>query len=983
MASQDAQGAVEHLLDGLTDASPQDRPAQVAWILIYKALIQTIKNLSINYKDLISIDINENKINKLSEEFSDTFDQLEVGISFEFFTHPNRLSLLEDIKPALIIWLKNLGMNEQQACSFHLRIKDNFTLAIHQEWLKTPKTYACIEQAVTSPFINATQVQRERMLYSSWLQEQINERMFNEAFSLKQVYVPLRAYYKEKRLIENKKQDESNSTDTKIHRIVVDLHSEMLNWVKMFDTNKAIRVICGGPGSGKSSFGKMFAAEITKEHPEIPILFIPLHLFDPTDDLISGIEKYLKGDRFLTTNFLDTKNGNDRLLLIFDGLDELSQQGKAASELAHNFIDEVTNQLSRFNLQGSKFQAIVTGREITIQNIQARLRGRGQILYTMPFYLTEAEIKEKKYDDEEHLLKIDQRIIWWEKYSIAKGRISNEFPDELNISSLTPLTREPLLNYLVALSYERGKINFDDETTLNEIYEDLLCEIHNRQWERGRTHSDAKDLTKDQFFRILEEIALAVWHGDGRTATVEKIIKQCKQSSLKQYLDIFQEGAKKGMTRLLTAFYFRQSEQLLVGEKTFEFTHKSFGEYLTAKRIVRLVGNISKNIINNIEDPDSGYDEKEALKKWAELCGPTPIDKYLNIFIQNEISISKSELSNWQETYASLLGHASRHGLPMEKITGLTFKEAIQYSQNAEEALLAIHCSCAIQTQKNLKIKWGDINAFRIWINRIQAARQVGEFSLAMQSLGYLNLSGACFDYINLYSSNLNRSIMSNISSFKGNYENCELEYVSFENAELEFSNFNLSIFSSANLNHASLYGSTFDDAEFYYSSLVDTDLGEASFKLTIIQDCDFSKVDLNNANFKSSTMHSTSFEEANFEMANLYKAKSYNCNFKKTNLNGANLKHAVFENANLQKASLYEANFEMAHLKDADFRGAKLRGANFKNANLKGANFEGTNLESANFEGAYLENTNFKDANLSEAKIQDIDIIGAYVNES
>ena len=141
---------------------------------------------------------------------------------------------------------------------------------------------------------------------------------------------------------------------------------------------------------------------------------------------------------------------------------------------------------------------------------------------------------------------------------------------------------------MIALSHGRQRLDFSQETTLNAIYADLLEAVYERQWEGGRRHSGTGELAEKDFDRILEEIALAVWHGDGRVATVETIHERCKSSRLDRYLEQFQEGAKKGVTRLLTAFYFRQAGDVR-GEKTFEFTHKSFGEYLTARRLVRML----------------------------------------------------------------------------------------------------------------------------------------------------------------------------------------------------------------------------------------------------------------------------------------------------------------------------------------------------------------------------------------------------------
>src|SRR4028119_960851 len=114
--------------------------------------------------------------------------------------------------------------------------------------------------------------------------------MFLEAFSLKQVYVPLRAYYeREVELQPEQKLERGIAEGTRYQGVVVDLNSELEAWLHEAKPDDAIRLISGGPGSGKSSFAKIFAAQ-QAEKGEIPVLLIPLHLFTPSDDLVKAVE---------------------------------------------------------------------------------------------------------------------------------------------------------------------------------------------------------------------------------------------------------------------------------------------------------------------------------------------------------------------------------------------------------------------------------------------------------------------------------------------------------------------------------------------------------------------------------------------------------------------------------------------------------------------------------------------------------------------
>ena len=89
---------------------------------------------------------------------------------------------------------------------------------------------------------------------------------------------------------------------------------------------------------------------------------------------------------------------------------------------------------------------------------------------------------------------------------------------------------------------------------MNSIYADLVTAVHERGYEKRRAYGPIRRLTLDQFSRVLEEIGMAAWHGDGRTTTIREIEEHCKTSGLASMLEDFQEGAKAGVTRLLAAF---------------------------------------------------------------------------------------------------------------------------------------------------------------------------------------------------------------------------------------------------------------------------------------------------------------------------------------------------------------------------------------------------------------------------------------------
>ena len=442
------------------------------------------------------------------------------------------------------------------------------------------------------------------------------------------------------------------------------------------------------------------------------------------------------------------------------------------------------------------------------------------------------------------------------------------------------ITAQPLLNYLVALTIERDKLQFTEETNLNQIYEDLLEAVYERGYEK-HGYRVTEGIKKEEFIGILEEIALACWHGDGRTTTVGEIEKHCDNSGLRVILNRFQESfnedSKASVTRLLTAFYFRESGGVRATEKTFEFTHKSFGEYLTAKRIVLGLKLIHEELKERQKNFRKGCDQGEALVTWATLCGASTMDQYLFRFICDEMRLQKpSDVGNWQQILCCLIEFMLNHGMPMERLTPRpNFQEEIRQARNGEEALLAVLNACARVTQEISEIQWPFPEAFGTWISKLQGQR-IGEKNvLAFDCLGFLNLQGCILNFRDFYKANFKRS----------NLQEANLERAKLEGAKLE----------GANLLEANLLGA--------YLRLAD-------------------------------------LERADLERANLEGAKLEGANLLGANLEGANLL-----GANLLGANLLGANLEGANLLGANLEGAKLLGANLLGANLEGTILEGKDI--------------------------------------
>ena len=344
-------------------------------------------------------------------------------------------------------------------------------------------------------------------------------------------------------------------------------------------------------------------------------------------------------------------------------------------------------------------------------------------------------------------------------------------------------------------------------------------------------------MTLDNFTRVLEEVGLAAWHGDGRTTTVREIEDHCRASGVGGLLDTFQEGAKAGVTRLLAAFFFRQYSQRSSGDPTFVFTHKSFGEYLTARRIARASDKIVRELARRNANPDEGWDERDALKHWAQICGPSAMSRYLHSLLLNEMRLRLSADANqWQERLAKLFSYMLRHHMPIEQLQLPTFREALFESRNAEEALLVMLNACAVITGKVSKIEQPDPTAFGTWFRRIQGQRIGHEPVLAAECLSFLNLENTFLHISDCAGANFEYSNLCNIQAyhccFQGaNLAGADLQRAWLRSANLEGANLRGANLEGANLRGANLEGANLEGAKLKGAKLKGAKLRGARMK--------------------------------------------------------------------------------------------------------------------------------------------------------
>ena len=789
-ATLDWSGLIDTIVE-LIKSFSFDNPVEAkAWKLITVSMAKAVYDL-LKDNDIIASEWTEYRITNL---VVDKLDNIQIELTQNFLSHPLDSDFVQYIVECISEWIVLMGTNQNKANAIASRVPHFFVFALYEEWRNNSADYISLENYYFTPFRGAELKTIEWLHYNSWLKKQVNESVFEEVFSLEQIYIPLHAYYEKKVILESLKSDESvdnakilskneikEKDDKKskkdrgksfenekikfekklviTKKVSFEIAEHLKDWICSKKGKEFVKIVCGGPGSGKSSFAKIFASELSKI---TKVLLIPLQRMNMEQSLEFSVGQYLKLAGFFDANpCLDEST----LVMIFDGLDELSQLGNVGLEVSRKFLADLNTFVLMRNQTSTHIKAIVTSRDIAILGSEGIFDGEQQILHLHSYVVSEEN------------LDLDMRDKWWKEYGRLIGKDYYNMPYELKHSGLFELTSQPLLNYLVALSYARGKINLSESTNLNEIYEDLINAVFERAYELKK-HQSLFNIDRDEFIFFLECIALCIWHDTGRITTITAIENYfLKRKNHDRNFEILQKQMESKITKLLIAFYFRHSNNINGTENTFELTHKSFGEYLVARHIVRKLKRISDDMtvartIGTIQD-----EIKKVLLNWIMDYRQSSVDVYIANYLNQEIHLNNiNDVVSWQDALCEIIEHFLYEGLPFESLEDRPslFDESVQ-SRNAEKMLLVALSACSYKTERISKIKWPDETCLGEWISRLKGQRRGREVPLISRCLHDMDMSGCKLIMQDFYGADLTNS----------NLSDCDLRGSEFRNAKI------------------------------------------------------------------------------------------------------------------------------------------------------------------------------------------------------
>ncbi len=715
--------------------------------------------------------------------------------------------------------------------------------------------------------------------------EPVHVPLFNGPVSLRQTYVPLRAYYLEREGTARREPlNQSLERRAKGKHIVVALDEEIAGWLEDSAESGAIRLVTGVPGSGKTSFCTMLAARL-KISGRFRPLYIPLYEVILDENLDASLVDVLAQTGRLSEDELLSAESNVPVVLILDGLDELASPGGERCRAVRWLVEQTQRLVEELDGTESTLRVLLTGDEVFAERAEDEFLIGKRVLHLLPFCVPIPD--RQRFGDPSGLLKRDQHAEWWRLFAATTGLDEPEAAVSPNRAyDITP--RLPLHEYVTALTIMRGMRAYPEGDNTNAQFQQLFDLIAEDIAKRGSQGAQSTELSKDGVMRLLEEAAFAAWQGNRRTVRIESL----RQLGVENGSQARVHAALEAIASVdgLTVCHLCEPSERHTNGPILEFAHQCFAEYLTARWMVRAIRRFASE---SAQAAGAGW-QRDCLRRWIELCGQTVLDASVLGFLRNEVLLQSDSAVSWQDTLVDLLEYALYNSVPVDDLVPqATHSAEVRRVRNAEEALLAALNACARATNRVSKIKWPTKRAASEWLSRLQGQRVGVGNALALDCLSLIDFADSVFEVRDLLGSDMERSVLTESWLTWANMTAARMNHVHLEDAHLE----------GAHLSEAQLKGAHLERAK----------LSEAHLREARLEGAHLEAADLSGAHLR----------EVHMEVADL---------------RGARLVGAHFRGAWLTEADLREANLTRARLLDSRLDGADLRGANLVGANLSGA---------------------------------------------
>jgi uncharacterized protein YjbI with pentapeptide repeats len=859
----------QQLLEKLKDAKASDR--------LQKKIAELGKSLSLN--------------NKEASDVLDCFHESKLAKAFNPILVERLIEsgMGESAAKIVVERVSRLTHRETKFVLTKLKDKVESLSAVYGgDWQSDSKTYLSIDR---------------------YLEEVIakkpKEKVFEENFGFEDIYVELQ--------VEAIAKDGGNSEPQFIDE-----------WALGFlnDESKSGQVlfIQGEPGRGKSVFCRMFADRVRRElYPIwIPILIRLRDITHSVDHFDTFLSYAVKRTFTIGEEWLN--NPNTRFLFVLDGFDELLLERIRDLKLK-DFLDRVSEFQTKCQENSERgHRVIITGRPLALFGIEK----------DMPDNLERVKILDMSEELQEK---------WLQKWAKLKGTDkAQEFKDFLSDPNcpeqVKTLAKEPMLMYFLAAMHTGGKLKIEDfqnagNSTKILIYEQTLDWVLDKQRSKGRKNlnQDLTSLDKEELRYILKEAGLCVVQSGGIFTTLDAI-KDSLSPNLVTKLKADSENKEGNLPVALATFYLKSSD---TKDNSMEFLHKSFGEFLCAKRFVDSLMEWSQQK----PDPSNPHlqvwkvDKKDLERQIYDLFGfgalTSEIVEYLTALIEREFKDKDDDFVRlferlygfyWAWSDGEFIEAVESDGepIPLRKAR-LMQKQGVAIGQRKVDVYTGLNILILLFTfhryaQENSELK--DKAAFHPCKENVKD-QTIKDSSRLLRVIGY----GQCLDK-NIFVMTIRRFLYN--ANLSGSY----LIRIDLSYADLSY----------ADLSYAHLLG----------ADLSGTNLSGANLSHTILSEANLFGTDLSGADLSGTILRGINLSSANLSSANL---------------SSTDLGDTYLVNKDLSGADLSGAYLSGAYLSGADLSGADLSGAYLSGADLSGADLSGIDLENITFD----EKTNWSNA--------------------
>jgi uncharacterized protein YjbI with pentapeptide repeats len=843
----DVEGAFEVAAKALGAVGFKDDPAGLAWLCVQRALARALRLVVTPLH--LGGDAERAALGQALRPapFDAELAALEVVLDQDFFDRPLYTPYVRHVGRMLRSWLVAGGtadsVADQQVQSFY----QAFVATLEREWQEHAEQLKPLLPANReTPFTPAADEEFAWAAYGQWLLDQSDRQLFEEDFGVRRVYVPLRTYT-------------DRAEGAAVTRTVGTAGEMLDHWLEAGRADDDIRIVEGDPGAGKSTLARVYAADRfgrTVGGRRWRVVFVPLHhpAFEEERPLDESVTAYCQEVCAGLRHPLD-RDAPDPTLLVLDGLDELSRGGHIGVDLMRSFVNAVCTLKDLWNHDRDQAQllVLVCGRPIAADVARRIVRRTDAVINVLPFVIDQDELKRSTTGQQitlagqTSLLNADQREAWWEQYSVAKGRESGADVYALikENAALTAVTAQPLLNYLVALVRQQNPDRALPASRF-DLYYRLVRSVWERRWGRNRVRT-AGDLSFPELLNLLEELAVAAWQ-EGNIREIRVAAVRARLNDLqREALATVERDTDQGLLRLMLAFFTRPRSQVQ-GDEAYEFTHKSFAEFLVASRLAAELDGLAGRYAR--PELKAYWSDTQSLMSWVDLCGPSPIDGGILAFVRDAAKQRASEqIKGWQDAFAHLLAAVIQRGMPMVEMINrirpqATFTTMTKWAVNAEGAMVATLSVCADAGHGAVRIP-GLAEAFEAWSSR-------RSIRLVTQScgLGWLDLTGA-----NLYENRLSDR---------------QLWHVRLSNADLVDAWLIGTDLTFADLTRANLLGARLLGSQLVYTNLSNACLVYADFAGATMYETNLSGADLSHADLRGTRLNRTNISGAIVQDADL-----------------------------------------------------------------------------------------------------------------